>query len=104
MRQSDTWRQPRFASQDEKYAQLHAAALAMHRFEDAVSIASIPLQDHGTSATRIELAEFALRAGVALPHHLQWLDEAAADGADVVELRRQIAEIVVQPGAVAANP
>lgn len=88
----------------EEILKYHAASLAVHKLDAAQDIADLLLDRDDSPWMRIQLAEYAARAGVALPRHLEWLDEAAEAGEDVGDLQERVAAIVVEPDVVAAKP
>lgn len=72
----------------------HALAMVNGQHDVAMRIANELLERDDSAWTRVQLVTMATEAGAALPQHLLWLDEAAANGADVAELRERIKAIL----------
>lgn len=79
-------------------ADLHAALLASNREAEAMDVATLLLRDKAHAAeSRLALVRAACRAGVFVPAHRQWLDEARRAGLDTRELESRLETGCLQP-------
>jgi thiol-disulfide isomerase/thioredoxin len=98
----DSMQQYRRTSAMQGLGRLHAAALAVDRPEQAVTIGALLLAEYDEADARLALVRYALPIGKPLAEHRRWLDEAEQAGGETAELRGRLDALQASPGVTEA--